>query len=164
LDNHDQSRIASSTDLKHLDTLYSLLYTLPGIPSVYYGSEWGIRGIKEGNSDHALRPYIDIENRQSYSTNLTGHISRLALIRQREKALKYGNYQQVYLEYRRPFIFARSFENEQIFVAVNIADCEQAIDLSAHGGGFRDLLEGGQISTPRRINLKPHTVRVLKRL
>ncbi|MCL2070265.1 MAG: alpha-amylase family glycosyl hydrolase [Treponema sp.] len=163
LDNHDQPRIASNTNPDHLSTLYALLFTLPGIPSVYYGSEWGIHGIRENDSDHALRPYLDIDNRLNYSTCLTGHISKLALIRQKEKALKYGNYQQIYLEYNRPFIFERSYENEQIYVAVNIADCEEVIDLSVQSGsGLWDLLQEENVFAPHNIQMKPHSVRIIK--
>ncbi|MCL2881079.1 MAG: alpha-amylase family glycosyl hydrolase, partial [Treponema sp.] len=73
LDNHDQNRIASNvSNPAYLNTLYALLFTLPGVPSVYYGSEWGIRGVKKSNSDQDLRPYIDIDKRSSYSTALTG--------------------------------------------------------------------------------------------
>ncbi len=164
LDNHDQPRIASNvSNPAYLNTLYALLFTLPGIPSVYYGSEWGIKGVKENNSDHALRPFIDIEKRAEYSTWLTEHISKLIFIRQKEKALKHGNYEQIYWEYNRPFIFARSYENEKIFISVNISGNEQTVDLRAHSsGGFRDLLQGDWISSGYHIAIKPHTARILK--
>jgi glycosidase len=164
LDNHDQSRIASVvSNPAHLSTLYTLLYTMPGIPSVYYGSEWGFKGIKKNGSDQNLRPYINIENRSAYDTWLTGHISRLAFVRQRENALKYGNYKQIYLDYNRPFVFERSYENEQIYIAVNIADYDEVINLSAcNSTGFLDLLQEEYIPVPDRIQLKPHSARVLK--
>jgi len=164
LDNHDQSRIASVVSRpEYLNTLYTLLFTLPGIPSVYYGSEWGIKGIKGKDSDQDLRPYIDIEKRGSYSTWLTGHISKLASLRQREKALKYGGYRQIYLEYNRPFVFERSFENERIYVAVNIVEHDETINLGAETGrGFFDLLSEERILRPCAIRMKPHSARILK--
>jgi glycosidase len=163
LDNHDQPRIASNVaNPAYLNSLYTLLFTLPGIPSVYYGSEWGIKGVKENNSDHALRPYIDIESRSVYSTDLTEHISKLASLRQGEKALRYGSYRQIYLDYQRPFVFERFYENERIYIAVNIAGHDDVVDLSAHfKGGFLDLLEGEHFSSAH-IKLKPHCVMVLK--
>lgn len=40
VDNHDEDRIASKlNNLANLFPVYQLLFTLPGIPSVYYGSE-----------------------------------------------------------------------------------------------------------------------------
>ena len=47
VDNHDVDRIYSKlNDKRHLRPVYTLLYTLPGVPSLYYGSEWGIEGRK----------------------------------------------------------------------------------------------------------------------
>ena len=164
LDNHDQPRIASNvSNPAHLNTLYALLFTLPGVPSVYYGSEWGIKGIKENNSDHALRPYIDIENRSTYSTWLTEHISKLASLRQSEKALRYGGYRRICLDYQRPFVFERSHENERIYIAVNVTDHDEFINLGAHcNGRLLDLLRGEHIFTAHHIQLKSHSVRILK--
>jgi glycosidase len=163
LDNHDLNRIASNTKPEHLNTLYTLLYTLPGIPSVYYGSEWGFYGIKKNGSDQEIRPYINVENRAMYDSWLTGHISRLARIRQGEKALKYGGYKQIYLEYQRPFVFERSYENERIYIAVNVSDQHEAVDLSGCGNsGLLDLLLEQRIFDLGHIQLEPHTARILK--
>ena len=47
VDNHDQDRIASRlTHHEDLASVYTLLLTIPGMPSIYYGSEWGITGAK----------------------------------------------------------------------------------------------------------------------
>ena len=61
VDNHDVDRVASRLDNPaHLYPLYCLLFTMPGIPSIYYGSEWGIEGRKDSGSDAPLRPAIDL--------------------------------------------------------------------------------------------------------
>ena len=61
VDNHDEDRIASK--LNHpanLFPVYQLLFTLPGIPSIYYGSEWGIEGKRSRTSDEVLRPALTL--------------------------------------------------------------------------------------------------------
>ncbi|MCL2185185.1 MAG: alpha-amylase family glycosyl hydrolase [Treponema sp.] len=161
LDNHDQDRIASIvSNPAYLNTLYALLFTLPGIPSVYYGSEWGFKGIKENGSDQGIRPYIDIEKSANYSTWLTGYINKLICIRKKEKTLKYGGYKQVYLEYMRPFIFERFYENEKIITAVNISNNNEKISLNTKSG-LLDLLNGEYINS-HHILIKPHSVLILK--
>ena len=47
------------------------LFTLPGIPSVYYGGEWGIEGKRTNTSDEALRPAISIEQEGELHCELT---------------------------------------------------------------------------------------------
>ena len=45
---------------KNLFPVYAFLFTTIGIPSVYYGSEWGSRAHKENGSDDGLRPAINL--------------------------------------------------------------------------------------------------------
>ena len=59
VDNHDVTRIATIlTDKGCLRPIYGLLFGMPGVPSVYYGSEWGMEGDKR-NGDPTLRPAIE---------------------------------------------------------------------------------------------------------
>ncbi|MCL1808441.1 MAG: alpha-amylase family glycosyl hydrolase [Clostridiales bacterium] len=161
LDNHDQPRIIDNvTNPAFLKTLYPLLYTLPGIPSVYYGSEWEIRGKKEGDSDQPLRPYIDIEHAPP-DTDVTRLIRRLAEIRSTHPALRYGIYQQVYLQYRRPFVFERRFESEWVLVAVNISDSAET--MSIRDGETQDLLTGETVDLANLV-LQPHSARIMTSL
>ena len=55
-DNHDVERIMSKLkNPNHYLPVHILLYTLPGNPSIYYGSEFGIEGRKEHHSDDCQR-------------------------------------------------------------------------------------------------------------
>ena len=59
LDNHDVTRIASILrDKRELPVAYGLLMAMPGIPCVYYGSEWGLEGEKK-DGDRSLRPALE---------------------------------------------------------------------------------------------------------
>ena len=63
VDNHDVERIYTKLSNKaHFAPVHVLLYTLPGIPSIYYGSEFGIEGKKEKFSDASLRPALNLED------------------------------------------------------------------------------------------------------
>ena len=84
VDNHDVDRLMSKLNNKdHIREVYTLLYTLPGIPSIYYGSEWGIEGRKQGASDDAMRPQLDLEKMQKENPHpeLTAHIAALGKMR-----------------------------------------------------------------------------------
>ena len=165
LDNHDQPRVAGSVkNPALLGNLYTLLFTLPGIPSIYYGSEWGIQGRKENGSDRPLRPYIDIDDPPDGAPWLEGHIRKLAGIRQGQAALRYGGYRQVYLEYRKPLVFARQYENECVYVAVNIGGARERIDLAReHCGSFYDLLSDEWIpqGSAHEIAIEPYSSRII---
>jgi len=166
LDNHDQPRIASNVhNPAFLGTLHTLLFTLPGITSIYYGSEWGIHGRKENNSDQPLRPYISIENPPNDVPWLEDYIRKLAGIRQGHKALKCGGYRQVYLEYHKPLVFERKYENERIFVVVNIGDAQEYVNLvEEHHGSVFDLLSNEHFHqhSTYAIPVVPYSSRILK--
>ena len=117
VDNHDVDRIMSKLNQKELYVpVHYLLYTLPGIPSIYYGSEFGIEGKKENGSDAPIRPCLHLEdfNGNTYSDL----ISSLAKVRHDQKALSYGEYREILLT-NRQYAFLRTWENENVVTAVN---------------------------------------------
>lgn len=120
-DNHDVERIASKIINKdHLGVIYTLMYTLPGIPSIYYGSEFGIEGKKEQGSDASLRPHLELSDYADAMTDnpLTALIAKLGSIHQAQKALCYGEYKELLLT-NRQYAFARCYENEDVITTVN---------------------------------------------
>ena len=123
VDNHDVERISTKLMNKaHYMPVHILLYTLPGIPSVYYGSEFGIEGRKERYSDDSLRPFIDLkEHAGDYENNpCTGLIAMLGRIHaERKQDLVYGDYRQLFLTTQQ-YAFARG----SLIVAVNNSDGE----------------------------------------
>ena len=160
LDNHDQPRIASLvTRPEFLNTLYLLLYTLPGIPTLYYGSEWAAKGIKRNGSDAPLRPMLDPLHPEG-DTTLAEYIKKLIGIRASQNTLKFGSYKSISLEYRKPFIFERTYNDERIIVMINISDNAESIHLA---GEFHDLLSEQKL--PRdEITLAPHSGIIAKHL
>lgn len=117
VDNHDVDRIASKLrEKRHLDPVYTLLFTLPGIPSIYYGSEWGIEGKKEGPNDDPMRPCIHLEEMKD--TELTEHIRRLGKLHRENPELSGGRYKELALT-NRQYAFGRILGDQAVIVAVN---------------------------------------------
>ena len=103
VDNHDVERIYTKLGNKaHFAPVHVLLYTLPGVPSVYYGSEFGIEGKKERFSDDSLRPALRYEDYADAVENnpLTRLVAALGKVRQQTKALSYGEYRELTLTNR----------------------------------------------------------------
>jgi glycosidase len=142
-DNHDVNRVASQLrNPAHLYPLYSLLFTMPGIPSIYYGSEWGIEGEKTSRSDKALRPRLDLYevSHNSPHRDLSKAISRLAYIRRHSEALRYGNYHQLLVKSEQ-FAFARQTQEECVIVAVNAADKPVSFKLTLPVKGGKQMID-----------------------
>ena len=136
-DNHDVDRLASKLNNKaHLFPEYTLLYTLPGIPSIYYGSEWGIEGKKEGGNDDQLRPALDLaEMEEKYKDcQLTGHIKMLGRLKKELSPLSEGKYRELLLT-NRQYAFARIQDEKAVIVAVNNDENPAQVSIPVPVGG-----------------------------
>ncbi|MDO4962265.1 MAG: alpha-amylase family glycosyl hydrolase [Eubacteriales bacterium] len=156
-DNHDVSRVASIlTNKEHLKPLYGMLFGMPGVPSVYYGSEWGLEGDKR-DGDNALRPEL-----ASPETNsLTEWISRLAEVHKKSEAICYGSYRNALLT-NKQIVFERVSEHEKVFVAVNADAASFRAHFDAGCGELTDLITGRKFSTEGGIELPPYSTMYLK--
>ena len=146
-DNHDVTRIASIIqDPNCLPLVYAMVFGMPGIPCVYYGSEWGTKADKS-QGDPALRPCFD----KPEWNELTDFIAKLTVAKEGSEALNYGGFRSVVLT-NKQCIFERKSEHERVLVAINMdsndytahfdAGCGQAVDLITgelhdFGGGSR---------------------------
>lgn len=133
VDNHDVERIYTKLNNKaHFIPVHILLYTLPGVPSLYYGSEFGIEGKKERWSDASLRPCLSYEQYQNaVEENVnTKVIAALGNMRQKAKALAYGDYKEILLTTGQ-YAFSRSYNGEMVLVTVNNGDGDYTMRLPA---------------------------------
>ncbi len=131
VDNHDVNRVASMLrNRNHLYNVYSVLYTMPGVPSIYYGSEFGIEGKRTRESDRALRPCLDLPNVPGADHRLFGHICRLGKVRLALEALKYGKFENVNIMNEK-LVYKRWTDNQTVFVMFNLTDREERVGFDA---------------------------------
>ncbi len=137
VDNHDVTRIATIlTDKSCMKPIYGLLFGMPGVPAVYYGSEWGMEGDKK-NGDPSLRPSVE----KPEANELTQWISMLAKARKESKALCYGGYRNIMVQPKQ-LIFERAVEGERVLVAINADGNTYHADFNANSGTGVDLITG----------------------
>ncbi|HZU87590.1 MAG TPA: alpha-amylase family glycosyl hydrolase [Anaerolineaceae bacterium] len=131
-DNHDVNRIASTLkDAAHLYPLHILLFSMPGIPSIYYGSEFGLEGKKTRGSDAPIRPSLDLNtlNASAPQPGLPGDIRRLAALRNEHPALRHGDYRQLHVSANQ-LAFVRQTAEECLLVAINASDQPAELSLN----------------------------------
>ena len=153
LDNHDVTRIMSILNNKNLiNVIYGLMIAMPGVPCIYYGSEWGILGDKK-DGDEALRPYIE----KCEWNELTSFIKKLIDARISSNAIKYGNYKNILIT-NEQLIFERKVESERVLVVINISDKEYTAHFDARSGTAIDLISGEKHDFGGGSILKPYSV------
>ena len=144
LDNHDVNRIGSTLrNPAHLKNAYTIMFTMPGVPSIYYGSEWAIEGTRTRESDQMLRPCLELNTPLAKTQSLVPHIGRLSALRKNFHALCEGNYENILIR-NEQLVFKRFTNDQTIVVALNITDSEYWLDFPISGGSvLTDVLDNG---------------------
>lgn len=154
VDNHDVNRIASTlTEKKHLPLIFGLMCAMPGIPCIYYGSEWGAEGVKANGSDNDIRKSYDAPE----WNELTETVAACANAAAKEKALQYGDYTMLVLT-NHQYVFKREYEGERIIVAINASDSPYVAHFDARCGRAVDLLTGKDHDFGGGSELMPYSV------
>lgn len=144
VDNHDEDRIASKLrEKEHLFPIYLCLFTLPGIPSIYYGGEWAVSGTRTRTSDEALRPALSVSQDHELHCPLTDQIAVLGKIHQENPEYHDGIYQELLLT-NRQYAFARRAEKSICITAANNDSQEAVITVPVpiHASTAEDLISG----------------------
>lgn len=158
VDNHDVTRIASIlTNKNHLPLTYGLLLGMPGVPCIYYGSEWGEEGVKAPNNDYALRPCFE----EPKPNELTEEIKKMIHVRTGSNALCHGSYRNVVLT-NHQLIFERRTDDDRMLVAINASDAPFTAHNGELGGTMTDLLTGNEIQMSGQLEMPPYSVQYLK--
>ena len=143
VDNHDVNRLASMLkNPEHIYNVYTLMYAMPGVPSIYYGSEWGILGERDASSDSVLRPSLQLEGIENPNQKLLEHIKLLGTLREELSALQCGNYEQVIVR-NEQLVFKRSCGTQTVYAAFNLAEHPETLTFKINGTSLSDRLSGG---------------------
>jgi len=172
-DNHDVNRVASSLrEPAHLYPLYLLLFAMPGVPSVYAGSEWGLEGVRVRGDDRPLRPALATPEEaaaRGRHPDLARAIARFAAARHASAALRRGGYRQLHVAAQQ-LAFLREGDGGRVVVVVNAAGAAAEMQFALPAGdgeSFADLLEPGDAFTVRggrlRVRVPPCWGRLLAR-
>ena len=158
VDNHDVTRLASIlTNKKHIPLAYGLLLGMPGIPCLYYGSEWAEPGEKAPDNDYALRPCFAMPK----PNELTDYIKKLIKIRQHSDALCNGSYHNIVIQ-NHQLVFERHTDSERMIVAINAADYPYTAWHGDLNGTATDLLTGIDVTLNGGVELPPYSVQYLR--
>ena len=143
VDNHDVARIYTKLNNKnHFAPVHVLLYTLPGKPSIYYGSEFAIEGEKKPYADDILRPELNFEdyNTALESNENTKLIAALGNMRISNPWVGEAGYRELLLT-NRQYAFLREYGDKRLVAIVNNDDINADVHLNINGE-FTEIFSG----------------------
>ena len=126
IDNHDNTRFTRISLEKKQDptlrlkTALTYMYTAPGIPIIYYGTEVAM----DGGNDPDNRRLMEFKDHE-----LVNYISKLGSIRQSYPSLRKGDY-EILLDKGGLTLYKRSLEDEMVIVAINNTSKDQSIEIT----------------------------------
>ena len=157
VDNHDVTRIASLLQRKeHLPLVYAMLFTIPGIPCLYYGSEWGAEGKKTPTNDYDLRPNFP----EPMWNPFTDWIQTLSMLFGSHPALHNGSYANIVVT-NQQFIYERKTENETILVAINASENIYEAHHTLLQGDFIELIEQHNLTLNGSLVMPAYSAQIL---
>jgi cyclomaltodextrinase / maltogenic alpha-amylase / neopullulanase len=123
LGNHDFARLADTIDPSLLPTAFGVLMTLPGIPALYYGDEFGVTsGWAQGGSDALLRPAMSPD--AAGRTDLLAAVQELGAFRRANPWLTYGVLDEIESD-QGTLAYRVSGDGRSIRVTVDLRDAQK---------------------------------------
>ena len=134
-DNHDVTRLASIIrDKKLQKNVYTMLYAMPGVPSVYYGSEFGMEGHKHRNSDDDLRKELNLNALENPDYELFEHICKLGKLRHSLEAMQNGVYKNELIQLEH-MCFSMRTDGQKLYVMLNQSSEPRNIGINTNFNG-----------------------------
>ena len=142
----DQPSLPQSPNpFQRLAVAYTLLFTLPGIPMIYYGDEFAMPGA--GDPDN--RRFMQWTGHTAHQLALRDKIAALAKARHAHLALRRGTRTQLGVT-NDVMVYKMTAPGDTVFVALNRADSAQGAQ-GLPAGNYTDVLTGAAVSAPLQI-------------
>jgi alpha-glucosidase len=139
LDSHDTARfrtVVANSESAHLSAA-TLLFTYPGVPSIFAGDELGIEGAWGEDS----RRTIDWDHPERWNAKLHAGFKELISIRKSHDALINGGLRWIHVA-DDSFAYIRESKKETILVFASRGAVKEKIDLSPYGYKISKTLFG----------------------
>ena len=161
LDSHDMPRFLSCVGGKKIALKQALLFllTYPGAPCIYYGDEVGV----DGRHDPECRKSFPWEE-ERWDADLLAYTKACVKLRRDHPSLRGGSFQRVHAE-GQVYVFARTFEREQVLVAINAGDAAAQVEVQTQGA-YVSIFGKAKVESAEkglRLKLEPRGSVVLKR-
>jgi glycosidase len=143
----------SANPYERLAVAYTLLLTMPGIPMIYYGDEFGMAGAGDPDNRHMMQ----WSGYSAAQTALRDRIAALSKARGQHAAMRRGTRQQLGVA-QDVMVYKMTMPGDTVFVGLNRGDSAQnAVGLPT--GDYTDALTGTPVRAP--VTLPPRSSIVL---
>jgi len=110
---------------KKLVLYMAYMNTIPGIPVVYYGSEFGMSGASDPDNRRMMRFNDQLSKAE---TNTLAEVSKIINLRKEHTSLRHGDFYTLQAD-KNIYAYIRSDMNERLLVVLNKSQTSQKVNL-----------------------------------
>lgn len=145
---------SGTSAFERMANAFTLIYTIPGVPLVYYGDEIGL----PGGGDPDNRRFMQWSGYTAGQTLLKNHLTELGRIRKEHSALRKGTWSSVGAN-ADTLAFRMQDNTETVYVVLNRADSPQSVS-GLPSQAFFDEISGQNVSGPT-VQVPARSARIL---
>ncbi|RPI75578.1 MAG: hypothetical protein EHM47_02290, partial [Ignavibacteriales bacterium] len=108
-----------------LKLYFIYMMTIPGLPVVYYGDEFGMTGAGDPDNRRMMRFDDQLSEEEKETLN---DVKKIIKLRNQHPAVRYGDFQTLFVD-EGWYVYLRSDLNERILVVLNKDNAEKKLDL-----------------------------------
>jgi len=149
---------------KKAELYLAFMFTIPGIPVVYYGSEFGMTGADDPDNRRMMRFGDQLSK---YEKDMLQQTRTIIRMHNHHSALRYGDFLTIRAD-NAIYAYIRSDMNERMLVVLNKSDTTQHVELHLpdvyHPGELVDMISGeryGVKNASSTVTIPPIGWRVL---
>jgi cyclomaltodextrinase / maltogenic alpha-amylase / neopullulanase len=111
---------------KKAELYYAYMFSVPGLPVIYYGSEFGMTGLSDPDNRRMMR----FGNQLSvYEKEMLDEVKKIVKVRSESSALNFGDFYTLQAD-SKIYSFIRSDFYERVLVVLNKTDERQNIEIN----------------------------------
>ncbi|MCL2822394.1 MAG: alpha-amylase family glycosyl hydrolase [Polyangiaceae bacterium] len=143
---------SDSAPFERLANAYTVIYTIRGVPLMYYGDEIGM----PGGGDPDNRRFMQWTGTTDNQNKLREHVKKLGKIRTENPALRRGTRTKVHVT-QDIYAYKMSYNGKDVYVVLNRSDSQQTA-MNLPSGTLTNLLTGatvggGSVNVPARTSM-----------
>lgn len=133
---------------------YAYMNTIPGLPVIYYGSEFGMTGASDPDNRRMMRFGVELS---SFEKKMLDDVRKIIKIRKNHPALRYGDFLTLHAD-ENIYAFIRSDLNERILIVLNKSKKSMPVQLIIPS--FYGIKSADHLITNHKIDLVESNINV----
>jgi len=124
--NEEKIQVDKQSTYEKQKAIFTMLFTVPGVPIVYYGDEFGMTGAHDPDNRRMMRFGNELTSAEQNQLNWNSKIFNL---REKHSALRRGDYLPLYCD-EDVMIYSRGDQDERIIIAINKSEKTKIININ----------------------------------